>query len=343
MEASYLLLSECCQMTAGYSRTLLVDFQRKQIDFIDNQVFEVFRTGANKTKTVGQLLAGFERKHRETVRQYFRYLLEKEYCFLCEADEIELFPAMQLEFDHPSLITNALIDLPAKLDAGYLAQYGRFVEELSGLGCEAVQIRGYHPVAEAELHGLLRMLTGTSIHQVELLLRYNEQVPVTWYQQLLADVGIINDLILHSGPRKFSVPLDTTQILLVTDQVIDSDAHCGLVSPRYFNLELDHFTESTGFNTCLNRKISLDPEGFIRNCPSLKTTYGSIRDTGLREVIATDEFKRVWYLKKDAIDCCKICEFRNICTDCRAFHESDHSLGKPVKCGYDPVTTEWSS
>ncbi len=343
MDASYLVLSECCQMTAGYSRTLIVDFQRKQIDFVDNQIAELFRTGANRKQTVGALLAGFDCGDRATARQYFRYLLDKEYCFLCDADELGLFPALVLEFDHPALITNALIDLPAGVDEAYLACYQRFITELAGVGCEAVQIRSYHPLPEETLRRLLGILTESTVHQVELLLRYNEAIPVETYRQLLADVGIINDLVLHTAPRQFRVPLETTQNLLATTQVVDSDAHCGLVSPGYFNLTLDHFTEAVGFNTCLNRKIALDPEGLIRNCPSLKTTYGAILETSLLDVARSDAFRRVWHLKKDTIEGCRICEFRNICTDCRAFQESDLALGKPVKCGYDPVTTHWAS
>lgn len=40
---------------------------------------------------------------------------------------------------------------------------------------------------------------------------------------------------------------------------------------------------------------------------------------------------------------CKDCEFRYICTDCRAYVEDpDDILSKPLKCGYNPYTGEWS-
>ena len=43
------------------------------------------------------------------------------------------------------------------------------------------------------------------------------------------------------------------------------------------------------------------------------------------------------------IHVCKDCEFRYICTDCRAYIEDPNDiLSKPLKCGYNPYTAEWS-
>jgi len=47
-------------------------------------------------------------------------------------------------------------------------------------------------------------------------------------------------------------------------------------------------------------------------------------------------------LSKDQIDICKECEFRYICTDCRAYIEDPENIySKPLKCGYDPATNQW--
>lgn len=45
----------------------------------------------------------------------------------------------------------------------------------------------------------------------------------------------------------------------------------------------------------------------------------------------------------DQIHICKDCEFRHICTDCRAYIEDpDDIYSKPLKCGYNPYTGEWA-
>lgn len=129
---------------------------------------------------------------------------------------------------------------------------------------------------------------------------------------------------------------------------IKSFKHCGVVDSKYFYTNLKNFTESIHHNSCLNRKISIDINGDIKNCPSMPESYGNIKDTTLEEAINKPGFKKYWNVTKDDIEVCKDCEFRYICTDCRAYTErtkySDEGLdlSKPLKCGYNPYTNEWA-
>ncbi|GEN75154.1 hypothetical protein CHA01nite_08940 [Chryseobacterium hagamense] len=76
-------------------------------------------------------------------------------------------------------------------------------------------------------------------------------------------------------------------------------------------------------------------------------SFGNIENTTLEEALSKKDFKKYWNITKDDIEICKDCEFRYICTDCRAFTEaalrSDQGLdiSKPLKCGYNPYTNEW--
>lgn len=74
----------------------------------------------------------------------------------------------------------------------------------------------------------------------------------------------------------------------------------------------------------------------------MRENFGNIKDTALGKVVASQEFKKYWNLNKDQINICKDCEFRYICTDCRAYIENpDDMYSKPLKCGYNPYTSEW--
>jgi SPASM domain peptide maturase of grasp-with-spasm system len=71
-------------------------------------------------------------------------------------------------------------------------------------------------------------------------------------------------------------------------------------------------------------------------------SFGNIRDTTLQEALEHPDFKKYWNVKKDEIAVCKDCEFRYICTDCRAYIENPEDMySKPLKCGYNPYTAEW--
>ena len=81
--------------------------------------------------------------------------------------------------------------------------------------------------------------------------------------------------------------------------------------------------------------------GNIKNCPALKQCYGNIDDINISNVINTQKFSSYWSITKDQIHTCKDCEFRYICTDCRAF--IDNILDKPKKCNYNPYIGQWEN
>jgi hypothetical protein len=70
--------------------------------------------------------------------------------------------------------------------------------------------------------------------------------------------------------------------------------------------------------------------------------YGHISNTKLEDVIALPEFQKWWHIKKDDIDVCKDCEFRHMCTDCRAFIKDPENIySQPSKCTYNPYICKW--
>src|SRR5690606_33532331 len=72
--------------------------------------------------------------------------------------------------------------------------------------------------------------------------------------------------------------------------------NCGIIETSYFTNDLQHITESQRHNTCLNRKIAIDAEGNIKNCPSMAKSYGNIKDTKLIDVVNNPEFQKLWYI-----------------------------------------------
>ena len=110
-----------------------------------------------------------------------------------------------------------------------------------------------------------------------------------------------------------------------------------------FVVNMEHFSEAQDHNTCLNRKISIDAHGTIRNCPAFSISYGNVRSVRLAEAVGLKTFQDPWKIRKDDIKICRSCEFRYICTDCRAFlSDSSDVLSKPATCSYDPSSAAWS-
>lgn len=74
----------------------------------------------------------------------------------------------------------------------------------------------------------------------------------------------------------------------------------------------------------------------------MRENYGHVADTSLQAVLDNKTFNRYSHIRKDDIAVCKDCEFRHVCTDCRAYIENPQDIySKPLKCGYNPYTNNW--
>ncbi len=132
-----------------------------------------------------------------------------------------------------------------------------------------------------------------------------------------------------------------SHLIYLKQDIIDIKS-CGIVNQKYFISSADFQRESNLFNSCLNRKISIDTDGNIKNCPSMSKKFGNISNTSLLQVIKNKEFKKYWAITKDKINVCQDCEYRYICPDCRAYVENPKDkYSKPLKCGYNPYTGIW--
>jgi SPASM domain peptide maturase of grasp-with-spasm system len=106
---------------------------------------------------------------------------------------------------------------------------------------------------------------------------------------------------------------------------------------------VDHFTEALQFNTCLNRKISICADGEIKACPAIGHSCGNVASVSLEAAARDPVLVQLGGITKDQVAVCRDCEFRYICTDCRAFTaEPGNQYSKPAKCSYDPYSAIWA-
>lgn len=74
----------------------------------------------------------------------------------------------------------------------------------------------------------------------------------------------------------------------------------------------------------------------------MQQSFGNIANISLADVVSTPDFRKYWDINKDEINNCRDCEFRYICTDCRAYLSNpDDDYSQPLKCGYNPENCEW--
>jgi len=326
-----------CIAVRGARRGLICDLQRRRYYPVPLSLLDTLERHRDDDRD--ELYAGYPPEAHGVLDEYFAALTSEELGWWC--DEPDRFPEMELTWDYPGRISNAIIDTGPESEH----DYAELFRQLDDLGCRAVQLRFFAPVALARVDEILAGSDASGFRSLEVLLPFTDETDDERLGALMLRHPRVQSLFCHSAPerRLGEAPFLTATIAYHTDRV-DSSAHCGQVHPAYFVVSLPLFTESQRHNSCLNRKVSVDEHGDIRNCPSMPGNYGNARDTSLHSAVARADFREVWDINKDQIDVCRDCEFRHICTDCRAFvRDSDDRYSKPSRCGYDPYTATWKS
>jgi SPASM domain peptide maturase of grasp-with-spasm system len=331
MKNKYFKLFSCCVLVKGKQRSLICDLQRSQYIFISNDIFLILLE--SQKKDIGSIFTFFDKQVSDKIQAFFDNLIEREIGFYTNMPQN--FPNINLKWENPSEITNAIVDYKDK--TAFLEIYG----QLEQLRCKAIQIRFYNKVSKKEILEILKVTKKSSLESIELFLPYNNLWGNDDYAKIVEYNNRITLILLHSATSN-TVSLKETYSIVETIEKINHEMHCGKIDEKLFSLNTMSFTESQHYNTCLNRKISIDSQGNIKNCPSMAQSFGNIQDTSLEEALAHPDFKKYWNVKKDDIQVCRDCEFRHICTDCRAYIENPEDMySKPLKCGYNPYTAEW--
>ncbi|MFM2393609.1 MAG: hypothetical protein RLZZ546_1591 [Bacteroidota bacterium] len=271
--------------------------------------------------------------------EFWHYLIQEN--LLLFTRNLHFYGRLKTDFDFPSSLTNAVIDLKNEIDFTTLAL---FFDQLFLFSCRYISIRLLTVFNFEDINGLCKFIDTFYFEGVELFIKYSVCMTPNNLTELINKYSFLGGINVYNADANEKV-LDNFSgkkhlFFLKENITIQS---CGVIGPHHFTKTIPSYTESLHHNSCLNRKISIDAEGNIKNCPSMKESFGNIKDTTLAEAIEKPGFKKYWDINKDKILVCKDCEFRYICTDCRAYVEDPEDiLSKPLKCGYNPYTGEWA-
>jgi SPASM domain peptide maturase of grasp-with-spasm system len=325
-----------CIAVRGARRSTICDLQRGAYHLVPNALQEILTLHRNRTRE--ELDEQYGPENVPVLAGYFGFLEEKELGWW--TDEPERFPPLDLAWDAPARITNAIIDV----DANSRHDFASLIAQLEALGCRTLQLRLFAPWPLARLDEVVALTDRGRLRAVEILIPHD---PEMTDETLFAFCGRhprVLALYVHGAPERRVAKQPHSEVKVVyRTEVVDSETHCGEVHPGYFVATLSAFTEALAHNSCLNRKLSVDRHGEIRNCPSLPRSFGNAAVTPLSAALDDPEFVEMWSITKDQVEICRDCEFRYVCTDCRAYTQRPGDrASKPAKCAYDPYTATWA-
>lgn len=330
----FLNLYSNCQVTEGSHNSSLLDLQRGDIYLINKELCEALKPryiNLRETKL-----------SKKVLEKYTAFLLDNDLAYLSERKEFQ--NDIDMEWDYPASISNAIVELKF-LD---LSLMKLIIDQLDELLCSHIEIRIYNEILNYDkLKSLNQIINRSKLNSFDLFLGQGNEIQFLFEEynefkreELFSYFTMLGKVVFFSSKTDDSFYFHGRTVIQTQQEL--NNKMCGLILPQFFSVNMRTYAESLKHNTCLNRKISVDINGKIKNCPSFKESHGSIFDTKLKDVLAIKSFNKYWDINKDKINVCNTCEFRRVCTDCRAFIEKpDDNLSKPLKCGYNPDTGEW--
>lgn len=350
----YLWIHPNCIISKGRKRATIQNIVDRTFDIVPLELVNVIEEAKNQK--ISFLYSHYEEHDFPVLDTYIEFIIKKGYGVLCgEKDgifkaELEVFK----NWDMPFTIENAIIDYNFNLDF----YFEKAIKDLAELSCNFLQIRFLDKNDFKKAEDIISMISDIKMFNgLSVIMNFIPNFENETFEAFVLQYPIIHEFILFNSPKDQIVENQKCRFKTIFLKNEITHKSCGAISPFYFTSNIEHYTESLHHNTCLNRKIAIDAEGNIKNCPSMKESFGNIKDTTLEEAINKPGFKKYWNIKKDEITKCKDCEFRHVCTDCRAYVEEPEYAGErapspsgrvgeglysaPLKCGYNPYTCEW--
>ena len=317
-------LASNCKVIKGYSNSIIIDLQHQKIYRYNNKLMNLLFKQVNNKFSDSEL------------GKIFGQLIRNDIFIKIDLEDSRNFPGLSLKYDYPAVINNSIIEIDKiKYEVLHL-----IFDQLNHLLCKHIELRFINKIDTNKIFGILELLNSTTIQTVDLHICYSSHLQTYELINLKKNLRI-HWIIVHSVPET-KMNLSHVNGVVYTIERLNSNS-CGVISPFYFSHHINHYTESQNFNTCLNRKICINSKGEIKNCLNLNEVFGNIKDTSLEDVAKNPGFTKLWHIRKDNIETCSECEFRYLCTDCRAFIKDINNLhSQPSKCYYNPYIGKWS-
>lgn len=324
-------------LVRGFNRSLLQDLLRERFFVIPNSMADFI--DASRNISINEFCIGLDSDDLNSVLGYIDFL--KKHDLIHESDYFLdfTFPPIQLSYDKEISISNIILNLK-KSDEHLLK---RTIEVINEYEVRALQIHLQPQMSLNEIANFMLNLLDSPLQQIDVNLSFHTlPLQFDWEKFLLQNLRVGN-VIVYDSPSEYQTAYNSNTSLVYNKKGnLDIHFGCGSISQKNFVSNLTKYEESLSHNSCLYGKLYIGDMGEIKNCPSTKRIYGNIKSSNLEDILITDEFRKLGRIRKDKISVCKDCEFRHVCTDCRAFLENPNDLySKPLKCGYSPYTNLW--
>lgn len=324
-----------CRIVAGQHSSAIYDLDRSVIYDLPNAFLDILREATSTP--VGQLPEVYGETRYPQIKQFMDKFVEKEIAFY--TTEPERFPDIDLSWEMPRHITNAILEL----DDTDSYSFSAVIAQLNELSCQAIQIRLLRCFSTAQItEVILKALSGTQISYCEIMAPAGETDATQWVslmdlQPRLRRVFVYAataDAILYNDNDRFG-----RKVVAFKKDIRQETRE--KIRPERFSPNIISFTEAQSHNLGLNRKVAIDSNGNIRNYISHARSFGHANEQKLETVINLPAFREKWLLSNDQIEDCKNCQYRYACVSNSDIRQENNKYYKTDMCTFNQQENTW--
>ncbi len=333
MKENFFIVSKDCLIVNGYSRSIVYDLTRQDYHYIPNSLSKIVQ---NNIVDFNAELQKISDELKPVFIENIQILDELDLLIWdSEHENLTCFQNIDFIYDTPNKITNLIFE---ESPQNLLSQ--SLISQLNSIDCQHIEIRCFNKDSLSLIPDFFENTRVLSVDIVTDLKTLNESE----IDNFLNSDPRIRKLILFQSEKYKHIHFEKTgaDIVFIPKKYNKDNSDCGTICTSLFSIDVLLVTESLNCNTCLNKKMSIGLNGEVKNCPSMPDVYGNINSNSLSQIANNNDFKKFWKIKKDDIQVCKDCEFRHMCTDCRAYRDSENIYSHPLKCNYNPYIAKWS-
>lgn len=330
----HFLLFTNCILVKGYKVSIIMDLQRNGFLPIPNLLFEVLNLDL-RVHSIGEIKKEFKGEINEGIDCYLEFLVKEEYGFFTK--EPFSFPDIKKDFFSPFPIVTSVINYSSKSP---FSLENIFVQ-LNNLGCQLIQIRIFDRISLNLIEQHISIIKKSRINLLELYIPDCDYDTNEILKIVESDFKIRVILYASNKAEDFIKKFNNKSVFFISENI--SPYSKEKIDMRLFVSDLEFYFESVKHNVGLNRKVSIDIDGSVKNFVNHLTVYGNVMTNTIESIIDRDEFKQQWYICNDMIEKCKVCQYRYMCLSNSFVESKNKKFYKVDACRFDPITNTWNS
>lgn len=325
-------LFSSCILVNGYSMDVIVDTERGDIYDIPKPLSEMLKA-LNATSYEEFISSSLQKK--STIDGIIDQFITQELAFF--TDSPDSFPDIDLSWDSPFKVSNAVIHV------NDLKRYNLYktINDIEKLGCQYFQVIIESNLNALQIEKIIQTFSDTRVKSVELIMPMHNLIKISELKTLIHKEPRISFIILYgSDKNKVIESYNDGRFIEVQKKDIRIDKS-EIISLDRFSKNLETYAEAQKHNTGLNKKITIDSKGNIKNYSTHSKIFGNVNTHVIEDIIDNQDFRKNWFINNDMIEKCKICQYRYVCVSNSDIEIKENSYYKKDTCTFNPKINTW--